>query len=139
MGEDVFRLQFTPPVMERLRQVAHLDDPLVISDFDTPEVRARLADCEVLLTSWGCPPIAREVLDAAPQLRAIIHAAGSVRAQVPPAPFDPGLLVPTAAAVNAVPVAEYTLAMILACGKRVPFLARDARTHRSDWSYLEGY
>ncbi|WP_017582220.1 hydroxyacid dehydrogenase [Nocardiopsis valliformis] len=139
MGEGVFRLQFTPPVMERLRQAAHLEEPLLISDFDTPEARARLAGCEVLLTSWGCPPITREVLDAAPELRAIIHAAGSVRAQVPPEAFDRGLLVTTAAAVNAVPVAEYTLAMILACGKRVPFLARDARTHRSDWSYLDGY
>ncbi|MBR8742951.1 hydroxyacid dehydrogenase [Nocardiopsis sp. MG754419] len=136
MEEEVFRLQFTPPVMERLHQVAQVVDPLWVSDFDTPGARARLADCEVLLTSWGCPTISRDVLEAAPGLRAIIHAAGSVRGQVPPEVFERDVLVTTAAAVNAVPVAEYTLAMILACGKRVPFLARNARSHRSDWSYL---
>ncbi|GAA1785694.1 hydroxyacid dehydrogenase [Streptomonospora arabica] len=135
MDRRTFDLQFTPTVLARLRESAELGEPLRIDSFDQPGARERLAGCEVLLTSWGCPPITDEVLARAPRLRAVLHAAGSVRGHVPPALLDRGIRVTTAASANAIPVAEYTLAMILACGKRVPFLARDARAFRSQWSY----
>lgn len=135
MDRRTFELQFTPAVLARLRNSSELGEPLRIASFDGPGPRARLAECEVLLTSWGCPPITEDVLAGAPRLRAVLHAAGSVRGHVPPALLDRGVRVTTAASANAIPVAEYTLAMILACGKRVPFLAHDARTFRSQWSY----
>ncbi|GAB3461983.1 hydroxyacid dehydrogenase [Streptomonospora sediminis] len=138
MDRRTFGLQFTPAVLDRLETAAELGDPLRVGTFDGPAARERLAECEVLLTSWGCPPITDEVLAGAPRLRAVLHAAGSVRDHVPPALLERGIRVTTAASANAIPVAEYALAMILACGKRVPFLARDARTFRSDWSYTAG-
>ena len=84
-----------------------------------------LGDAELLLTGWGCPPVADEVLAAAPRLRAIVHAAGSVKGHVTPACWARGILVSTAADANAGPVAEYTLAMILLANKaRAPRRAR---------------
>ena len=68
----------------------------------------RSPDVEVLLTGWGCPRISPEVLDAAPKLRAIVHAAGSVKTIVDPAAFERGVQVSSAAAANALPVAEFT-------------------------------
>ncbi|WP_406728976.1 hydroxyacid dehydrogenase [Streptomyces sp. GD-15H] len=118
--------------------LAALCDPAplpVLDDFTTPHARGVLADVDLLVTGWGCPPLDAEVLRAAPRLRAVVHTAGSVRGHVTDACWERGIEVSSAAAANAVPVAEYTLAMILLTGKRVLESARDYRTTRTrpDW------
>ncbi|WP_394814571.1 hydroxyacid dehydrogenase [Streptomyces chisholmiae] len=137
MGQPTFATQFGPAELGRLRQLATLGEPLVTEELTSPASLARLARAEVLITSWGCPPLTGEVLAAAPRLRAVLHAAGSVRPHVGPAVFDRDVLVTTAAEANAEPVSHYTLAAVLWAFKKVPFLANDARAHRADWSYRE--
>jgi len=95
-----------------------------------PAVRAALPDVDVLLTGWGCPRIGPEVLDAAPKLQAILHAAGSVKAIVDPSAFDRGIQVSSAATANAQPVAEFTVAAIVLAGKRAFRLAAQYRIER---------
>lgn len=102
--------------------------PRLVSSF--AEVADELAAAEVLLTGWGCPRITAEVLDAAPKLRAIVHAAGTIKTFVDPVVFERGVEVSSAAAANAVPVAEFTLAAIVLAGKR-------AFRHR-DWFRTSG-
>ncbi|MFC0602502.1 hydroxyacid dehydrogenase [Streptomyces palmae] len=75
------------------------------------------AEVELLITGWGCAPLTAEVLAGLPKLRTVLHAAGSVKAHITPACWDRGLVVCSAAAANALPVAEFTLAAILLCGK----------------------
>jgi phosphoglycerate dehydrogenase-like enzyme len=135
MSEEWFRVQFGEAELSRLRAAAALSEPLVAHELDSPAVRQRLAEVEVLVTSWGCPMLSEDVLRAAPRLRAVLHAAGSVRYHVGDAVFDRGALVTTAAEANAEPVAQYTLAAVVWAFKKVPFLAADARRHRADWSY----
>jgi phosphoglycerate dehydrogenase-like enzyme len=135
MRHDVLSLQFGPPELQRLRGCATTGEPMCTGELTSPSVRRRLAAVEVLVTSWGCPPLSAEVLDAAPNLRAVLHAAGTVRPHVGDAVFDRGILVTTAADANTEPVARYTLAAILWAFKKAPFLAADARIHRGDWSY----
>ena len=60
-----------------------------------------------------------------PQLRAVMHAAGSVKRLVTPAVWERGIRISSAAGVNAVPVAEYTLAAILLSARDVFRSARD--------------
>jgi phosphoglycerate dehydrogenase-like enzyme len=116
---------FPPDVMARLRTVADIAPDLVAEDFGDPRVRAALAGAEVLITGWGCPPIDAAVLAAAPRLRAVLHAAGSVKSLVTEECWRRGLLVSSAAEANALPVAEYTLGMILLAGKDL-FALRDS-------------
>jgi phosphoglycerate dehydrogenase-like enzyme len=137
MGQDTLRLQFGPREMARLRRTATLGTPMAADELESPAVQGRLARAEVLVTSWGCPPLTGPVLETAPRLRAVLHAAGSVRSHVGPEVFNRGILVTTAADANAEPVARYTLAAVLWSFKKVPFLAADAREHREDWSYRE--
>ncbi|MET9918276.1 hydroxyacid dehydrogenase [Streptomyces sp. NPDC059605] len=125
---------FPPPVRARLEETADLLTPSAISEFDSPGAAAALGRAEVLLTGWGCPPVDAGLLDRAPELRAVIHAAGTVKTFLSPAAFDRGLVVSSAAAANAVPVAEFTLAAIIMGAKRVFPLAglfRTRRTHRT--------
>ncbi|MEV4471037.1 hydroxyacid dehydrogenase [Nonomuraea salmonea] len=124
MGADTAARLITGPVRDRLLAVADIDPGLIATDFADPAVAPALAEAEVLLTSWWCPPITADVLTAAPRLRAIVHAAGSVKHHVTEACWERGLLVSSAAAANAEPVAEYTLAAILFAGKRVLDSAR---------------
>ncbi|GAB2873961.1 hydroxyacid dehydrogenase [Streptomyces mayteni] len=137
MGRDTLRLQFGEPELTRLRAAASVAEPLAAEELSSPGVRTRLAEVEVLITSWGCPPLDEDVLRAAPRLRAVLHAAGSVRGHVGDPVFARGILVTTAAAANAEPVARYTVAAVLWALKKVPFLAQDARRYRQDWTYRD--
>ncbi|MEV0269252.1 hydroxyacid dehydrogenase [Hamadaea sp. NPDC050747] len=133
MRPDSFRLQFGPKEMQRLRSFADLGDPIWSDDLDAPHTRARLAETEVLLTSWGCPTLTPERLDAAPKLRAVLHCAGSVRNLVSDEVWNRGILVTSGAEANATPVAEFTMAAIIFAGKKAHVLAAEARANRADW------
>jgi phosphoglycerate dehydrogenase-like enzyme len=117
-AENVPRI-FSPDTLARLRELVDVDLSPVAGDFTDPAVRARLTGTEILITGWGCPVIDAGTLDAAPKLRAVLHAAGSVKGFLTPAVWERGIVVSSAAAANALPVAEYTLAMILLAGKDV--------------------
>jgi len=133
MRRDTFRIQFGPEEMRRLRSSAELGDPIWSDEFDAPRTRARLAETEVLLTSWGTPVLSAERLDAAPNLRAVLHCAGSVRPIVSAEVWRRDLLVTSAAEANATPVAEYTLAAIIFAGKKAHVLAAQSRLKPVSW------
>jgi phosphoglycerate dehydrogenase-like enzyme len=120
----------------RLTDLVDTDPDLILDDLTTPAARSALAGAEVLVTGWGCPPLDAEALRAAPRLRAVVHTAGSVKGHVTQACWQRGLQITSAAAANAVPVAEYTLAAILFANKRV-LPSRDAyrrvRDGSADW------
>lgn len=107
----------------------------VLDDFAAPRARATLAGVELLVTGWGCPPLDAAALASAPELRAVVHTAGTVRGHITDACWERGIEVSSAAAANALPVAEYTVAMILLSGKRALERARDYRRERrhDDW------
>ncbi|HEV7566780.1 MAG TPA: hydroxyacid dehydrogenase [Microbacteriaceae bacterium] len=109
---------------ERLAAALRIDTDTTIEDFAllSPE---RMSELEVLITGWGSPHIGTAELAAMPKLRAVIHAAGTVKGHLDDAAWDRGIRVTSAAAANAVPVAEYTLAMILLAGKGVPGYIRE--------------
>lgn len=118
MGSDQLRAAlFGYDAMERLRQVTEGVTVQVLSEFDSPGSRKALAEVDVLITGWGSPVIDEAILDVAPRLRLIAHAGGTVKQHVAPACWDRGVTVTTAAQANAIPVAEYTLAVILLAGK----------------------
>lgn len=123
------------PALAALRRVCDLTPGPALDDLTTPRARAVLRDIEVLVTGWGCPPLDSAVLASAPQLRAVVHTGGSVRDHVTDECWARGIEVTSAAAANALPVAEYTVAMILLSGKRVLERAREYRSSRQvgDW------
>ncbi|MFF4604271.1 hydroxyacid dehydrogenase [Streptomyces sp. NPDC001339] len=122
----------------RLRSLTHTDPRLVADELadPAPAVAAALARAEILLTGWGAPPLTSRVLAAAPRLRAVVHAAGSVKHHLTDACWERGIAVASAADANALPVAEYTLAAILLANKRVLHAAhryRELRGRPHDW------
>lgn len=112
---------FPADLLARLGETARLDDPNVscVGDFADARYAALLAEAEILITGWGCPPIDAAALGRMPRLRAVLHAAGTVRGLVTEAVWERGLLVTSAAEANAQPVAEFTLAAVIFAAKNV--------------------
>jgi phosphoglycerate dehydrogenase-like enzyme len=106
-------------VMPRLTALADVPDPAPLERFDEPRAEALLGRADVLLTGWACPPIDDSVLQRSPRLGLIAHAAGTVKDHITPAVWERGVRVSSAAAANAVPVAEFTLAAMLFANKQV--------------------
>ncbi|WP_239152910.1 hydroxyacid dehydrogenase [Virgisporangium aliadipatigenens] len=113
---------FPPDVRDRLTRLVDLDPAVCLTTFEGAE--AVLGRAEILVTGWGSPRVDERVLAMAPRLRAVIHAAGTVKNHLDPAVFARGLLVSSAADANAVPVAEYTVAALVLAAKQAFTRAR---------------
>jgi phosphoglycerate dehydrogenase-like enzyme len=127
---------FGPAERARLAALAELPDPEPLASFEGDRAARLLAEAEVLLSGWGCPRIDAALLARAPRLRAVLHAAGTVKGHVDPACYA-RLRVSSAAAANAVPVAEFTVAAILLAGKRafrLQRLYREVKGFRLWWN-----
>ncbi|MEX0173666.1 hydroxyacid dehydrogenase [Streptomyces sp. LMG1-1-1.1] len=138
MGPGIADRLLTGAHRDRLAALTRTDPHLVAHDLAAPgpRVAAALAEAELLLTCWGATPLTADVLDRAPRLKAVVHAAGSVKHHITDACWDRGLRVTSAAAANALPVAEYALAAILFAGKGVLRSAQRYARHRTDDSWL---
>jgi phosphoglycerate dehydrogenase-like enzyme len=124
-----FETVYGVPERERISALLHVPAPLLGAE----EVRRRpelLAGIDVLLTGWGAPVLDAELLAAAPGLRLVLYAAGSIRSVVTEEFWARGIPIVSAYAANAVPVAEFTVAQIvyaLKHGWRYVLAARAAR------------
>jgi phosphoglycerate dehydrogenase-like enzyme len=119
MVDGLAGLLFSDQALRRMAAVSTADPGLALPSFDGDDARARLESTEVLITGWGAPRLDADFLAAAPRLRAVVHACGTVKPHVTPESYARGIVVSSAAAANAKPVAEYTVAMILLAGKDV--------------------
>lgn len=118
MAAGLPQRMFDAAQLARLRELTEVDTARTVPDL-ADAADAELAEVEVLITGWGSRPIDAAALARMPQLRAIFHTAGTVRHVVTDAIWDRGdIIVTSATEVNAVPVAEFTLAQILLAGKR---------------------
>ncbi|MGW1076217.1 hydroxyacid dehydrogenase [Streptomyces sp. NPDC002537] len=118
MGADEAAAVLPPELRARLAELAAPVLGTLAGPLTAPEARDALADADILLTGWGCPPLTKEVLDGAPRLRAVIHAAGSVKELVTEEIWRRGIAVSSAAGTNAGPVVDFSLAAITFAAKK---------------------
>ncbi|WP_448809016.1 hydroxyacid dehydrogenase [Agromyces bauzanensis] len=133
MWPEAFAQQFDEQRVGRLETLVELVSPTPVVDFGDPSLAAELARVEVLVTSWGAPRLTADVLRRMPALRAVFHAAGTVRGLATDAFWERGITITSAAEANSIPVAEFTFASIVLADKRAQFLAREPLAHRDDW------
>jgi phosphoglycerate dehydrogenase-like enzyme len=131
MSPEFVQQLFPDPLMRRLAAVLDFDPAFIARDFSEPAAKAALAEAEVVVSSWGAPHLDDEALAGAPRLKAVLHAAGTVKWFIGKAGWERGLQVSSSSGANALPVAEYTLASILLAGKGIFRLREDFRKERS--------
>lgn len=114
MGEDELPVVMPPDLRARLSELTGREVRAIpVGDgLRLLAGPAGLGDVDILVTGWGCPPLTKAVLETAPRLRAVIHAAGSVKQLVTEAVWERRIVVSSAAEANAGPVADFTLAAI---------------------------
>lgn len=136
MAADKTKYVFDAQSLARLSETCDVVQAAPLEEFGSAHARSVLAEIDILITGWGCPVVTADVVKAAPNLKLIAHAAGTVKFTLDPAVYAAGITVTHAADANAVPVAEYTLAAIIFANKRV-FELRDR--YRADPARRSSY
>lgn len=124
MYEGFDPVPFDEEQRARIEAVADVLDWRPLADYECDRADQLLASAELIVGHWGAPLLDAAALDRAPQLQAFVYAAGTVKMSVTSAVFERGVLVTSAAAANAVPVAEYALGAILLANKNA-FVLRE--------------
>jgi phosphoglycerate dehydrogenase-like enzyme len=125
MTPELLPFVFGGDELRRLQQLLDLDPQRVLNanaglhDIEEDE----LASIELLITGWGAPSIGPENVTMLLALRGVVHWGGGG------GPLDEvatarGIPVSTARAANAIPVAEFTIAMITLAAKEALWFSR---------------
>jgi phosphoglycerate dehydrogenase-like enzyme len=120
ISKNLRAVLFSSQTEKQLRQFAKVvpspaEAPIKITFKDTLKIIKDAVGC---ITGWGTPRLEGEILKAAPELKLISHAAGTVKGIVSDEVWERGILVTSAAAVIARGVAEFTLAMMIMALKK---------------------
>ena len=114
--------------LERLQAVAEVRfaaDPAVLQPDE-------LAEASLLISGWGTGRLTPELLAAAPGLTTLVHSAGTLRPVLDPACYQrPGFRASCQADTNALPVVDFTLAMVILSLKNAFVLRERFRVDRS--------
>jgi phosphoglycerate dehydrogenase-like enzyme len=76
-------------------------------------------DVDILLASWGTPKFDKDFLEAMPNLKMVAYAAGTIKKIVTDEFWARDIKITSAAAANAIAVAEYTVAAMVFMAKNV--------------------
>lgn len=93
-----------------------------------PVEGSQYTDINIVLASWGTPVYDKELLDAMPNLKMVAYTAGTIKKIVTEEFWERDIKIISAAAANAVAVAEYTVAAMVFLTKNV----RHAAEHYAD-------
>jgi phosphoglycerate dehydrogenase-like enzyme len=93
---------------------------------DSATLREKIAQADILITTWHSPFLHREILGSTPRVRLIAHCGGEVKSRIEEEIFD-DITVTNAAEPMAMPVAEMALALMLTLVRRLPDYAAEMR------------
>ena len=130
LSPDALVSSYAEPVLSRLKQAVGPITIIAPAEVWRTAVSA-LAETEIIFSGWGAPVMDEEFLRHVPKLRAIFYAGGSLRYFITRSVWERGIRVSTAQAINAIPVAEFTQAVIVLSLKRFWHYAQVTRTTQS--------
>ncbi|MGG1551304.1 hydroxyacid dehydrogenase [Paenibacillus ferrarius] len=113
---------------EHLAQLRELGEVTLNEETGNPseeQMRALIAGADVAITSWGCGALTERVLEAAPNLQIVLHAAGTVKPIVTEALWQRGVRVANATEALGQGVAETALGFTIVSLKDMWRLSRE--------------
>lgn len=112
--KGAFEKVFAQGRLERLAKITDLY-PVRINSKNFEEHIEKLHDLEVIFSTWDMVPLTEAQVKKLPKLKAVFYAAGATRNFREPFEKN-GVIVCSATAANAIPVAEFALAQVLLAG-----------------------
>jgi len=111
---------FSPETRARFHDILVIDENLIAHDSsDERAVAKSIRGAHVVISAWGAYPFTSALLSGCPDLELVVYAGGSIRHLATDCLRKQNPTVCTAVHMNARPVAEYTLGIILASLKDV--------------------
>lgn len=130
-----FDRHFPENMLNRLRAIGEVELNPHSRSLTRDELRGMLSDKDIVVTHWGTPQIDRELLESAPKLRLLAHAAGTVAHIASEAFYEKGIPVLSANSIMARYVAESVLGYMIAALHMIPQHDRDM--HAGRWNRRE--
>lgn len=124
------KVLFSETTMKRLSTLGEV----VCNETDTTDkdvVREVLRDADIAISSWGTPCLDKDMLDAAPNLKLVAHAAGSVKSVVSDELYARGIKVISCACALSRGVSEMAMGLAIASAKNV--FAYNEAIHAGEW------
>ncbi|WP_135551802.1 hydroxyacid dehydrogenase [Paenibacillus cymbidii] len=126
-GKDQLQRIFTPAHLEELGKWGEVAVNETSGWQTEEQLGQTIEGADIAITSWGVSPLGADVLDRAPQLRLVLHAAGTVKPICTPAMWERGIRVTNATAALGRGVAETALGMTIASLKDMWRLGQASR------------
>jgi phosphoglycerate dehydrogenase-like enzyme len=123
---------YPPALRTRISAIVEIQEPDIPGD-NWKAHAAELGRAEVIMSTWGMPVLTPDFLAAAPNLKAVFYAAGSVKCFATDEAYERGVRIFSARMANAVPVAEYAAAAVVLSLKQFWAYARALR-ESGTWS-----
>lgn len=140
-GPTMYHDLFAPKIDAALRELATVTFNDRDENWTSERLAAEIAPYDGLITCWGSPAITEAVLDAAPNLKVVAHAAGSVKGYIPEEVLRRGIMVSSAAIAMAPAVAECSLILVFLGLRQIH--RYDAAMHSGDpdraWLGLDAF
>jgi phosphoglycerate dehydrogenase-like enzyme len=118
MSKKIFDLCFDEDTRQELFSLVDVIGDIK-EQISLEDLKKNLGECEGCIAGWNSISFTKDILDYAPKLKVIFFACGSIKPYVSDEVWNRGIRVTSAANVNAIPVAEFTLGMILLSLKHV--------------------
>lgn len=118
---------FSARAWERLQSMGTVACNEVEEKPTEDSIAGLITGADIVITSWGTPALTPRLLDCAPQLKAVIHAAGTVKPIVTPALWERGIRVSSGNNALAIGVAETALGFTIATLKNMWALTQNMR------------
>lgn len=98
-----------------------------LSAEDVEKNPSLLKDVDVIFSGWGGLKLTKEMIEAAPDLKVVFHAAGTIKLIVSDEFWKNDIAITTASFANGIPVTEFTLSQILFSLKSGWYLSRELK------------
>ena len=134
LAKDVFDLCYDSNTQQELQSLVELVGGIPSKPEYTREwLLQNIKEVEACITGWGSFPFDEELLDEARRLKILFHTAGTVRASYNKA-MRKNIRIVSNASINAIPVAEFALGIILSGLKGVyRYQERFRKKGRKSW------
>lgn len=132
LDQIVFPQVINPKTLEKFQALGEVSINQTRAN-EVANAMALIRDADYAVTSWGSPAMTKELLDNCPNLKLIVHAAGSVKSIVTDEMYARGIRIVSAAQVLSTGVSETALGLTIASVKN--FFALNAETHAGGWSH----
>ena len=138
---EVFPTFFTPENIALAEELGTVCWNETDQQLTPAQIAERIGDCDTYITGWGSPRLDEEILNAAPNIKLLVHLCGTVVPFVSDAMWDRGIRVLSGNRFFAESVAEGTLAYMLAALRDIPYYStrlHDQRKWRSSTFFNRG-